>query len=151
MEWNGMFLTLRRTLYSLQYDGSVRNSETAVVQFTYGDDGLNPTAMEGADRPVEFSRLLENVTTVAPCIDEEPLSSPGLRAMLDEVTHLGSAPTLLPPFSHPSLTLLSPVHPYTRRTLLSPSHPSTRRTDDASVVQPERQRPHLVRRVGDRP
>ena len=34
---------------------TVRNSETAVVQPRYGDDGLNPTAMEGADRPSSSS------------------------------------------------------------------------------------------------
>lgn len=27
---------------SMQYDMTVRNSEQSVVQFSYGDDGLNP-------------------------------------------------------------------------------------------------------------
>ena len=31
---------------SMQYDTTVRNSENTVVQFTYGDDGLNPDKME---------------------------------------------------------------------------------------------------------
>ena len=56
---------------SMQYDGTVRNSETAVVRLRYGDDGLNPTAMEGADRPVEFERLMQHVhatTTAAPAV-----------------------------------------------------------------------------------
>jgi hypothetical protein len=30
----------------MQYDSTVRNSEQTVVQFAYGDDGLNPQCME---------------------------------------------------------------------------------------------------------
>ena len=41
------------------YDGSVRNSESNLVQFRYGDDGLDPAAMEGRDgRPLAFVREL---------------------------------------------------------------------------------------------
>lgn len=39
-----------------QYDLSVRNSEGGVVQFRYGDDGLDPACLEGDARPVEFER-----------------------------------------------------------------------------------------------
>ena len=46
---------------SMQYDNTVRNSEQTVVQFSYGDDGLNPQVMEKGDRPVDFSRLGTNV------------------------------------------------------------------------------------------
>jgi DNA-directed RNA polymerase III subunit RPC1 len=46
---------------SMQYDSTVRNSEQTVVQFSYGDDGLNPQVMEKGDRPVDFSRLGNNV------------------------------------------------------------------------------------------
>jgi DNA-directed RNA polymerase III subunit RPC1 len=41
---------------SVQYDNTVRNSEKTVIQFTYGDDGLNPHMMEGDDRPVDFNK-----------------------------------------------------------------------------------------------
>lgn len=41
---------------SAQYDGSVRNSSSGIVQFTYGDDGLDPTYLEGDGFPVEFVR-----------------------------------------------------------------------------------------------
>lgn len=41
---------------SAQYDGSVRNSSSGIVQFTYGDDGLDPTYLEGDGFPVEFIR-----------------------------------------------------------------------------------------------
>jgi DNA-directed RNA polymerase III subunit RPC1 len=39
-----------------RYDDSVRNSVGGVVQFTYGDDGLDPTYLEGDGEPVEFAR-----------------------------------------------------------------------------------------------
>ncbi|TYZ65031.1 hypothetical protein PybrP1_003004 [[Pythium] brassicae (nom. inval.)] len=51
---------------SCQYDQTVRNSEGAVVQFTYGDDGLNPAFMEGDDRPVDFQRLLQHIRSTLP-------------------------------------------------------------------------------------
>jgi hypothetical protein len=35
---------------------SVRNSSGGVVQFTYGDDGLDPTHLEGDIEPVDFKR-----------------------------------------------------------------------------------------------
>lgn len=41
---------------STRYDDSVRNSIGGVVQFTYGDDGLDPTYLEGDGEPVEFAR-----------------------------------------------------------------------------------------------
>lgn len=31
---------------SMQYDRTVRNSEQTIIQFVYGDDGLNPSCME---------------------------------------------------------------------------------------------------------
>ena len=47
---------------SVSYDGTVRNSERAVVQFNYGDDSLDPKHMETSDgRPVDFARLLHRV------------------------------------------------------------------------------------------
>jgi len=45
----------------MQYYNTVRNSETSVVQFVYGDDGLNPQMMERDDRPVEYGRIFMNV------------------------------------------------------------------------------------------
>ena len=43
---------------STQYDGSVRNSTGGIVQFVYGDDGLDPALMEGDGQPLNLSRLL---------------------------------------------------------------------------------------------
>ncbi|KAI8459810.1 DNA-directed RNA polymerase III subunit C1 [Phakopsora pachyrhizi] len=41
---------------STRYDDSVRSSSGGIVQFTYGDDGLDPTYLEGDGTPVEFVR-----------------------------------------------------------------------------------------------
>ncbi|WFD35230.1 DNA-directed RNA polymerase [Malassezia cuniculi] len=41
---------------STNYDFSVRNSVGGVVQFLYGDDGLDPAELEGNALPVEYSR-----------------------------------------------------------------------------------------------
>ena len=52
---------------SLRYDGTVRNSTGGIVQLAYGDDGLEPTEMEGKDAgPVEFARLAQHVRGLVP-------------------------------------------------------------------------------------
>ena len=52
----------------VQYDHTVRTSEHNVVQFTYGDDGLDPLMMTQGHQPVQFHRVLEQVkaTVLAP-------------------------------------------------------------------------------------
>lgn len=42
------------------YDLSVRNSTGGVVQFRYGDDGLDPACLEGDAQPIEFERSLKH-------------------------------------------------------------------------------------------
>lgn len=69
---------------SMQYDNTVRNSEQTVVQFCYGDDGLNPQLMEGGDRPVDYQRLMKNVRLQQKCEDELPSSSREIRAMVEK-------------------------------------------------------------------
>lgn len=47
----------------VHYDATVRNSEGAVVQLTYGDDGYDPAEMEAAaGRPVHFARTLAHLS-----------------------------------------------------------------------------------------
>lgn len=41
---------------SVQYDDTVRNSSSNIVQFQYGDDKLDPVDMEGQAKPVNFER-----------------------------------------------------------------------------------------------
>ena len=66
----------------MQYDKTVRNSETTVVQFTYGDDGLNPDKMENDDRPVDFNRVYMTVRENMPCRDEPMLQPNEIREIV---------------------------------------------------------------------
>ena len=45
---------------SSQYDDTVRNSSSGVVQFQYGDDKLDPVDMEGRAKPVHFDRTFNH-------------------------------------------------------------------------------------------
>ncbi|KAF1809777.1 DNA-directed RNA polymerase III largest subunit [Eremomyces bilateralis CBS 781.70] len=48
---------------SCQYDRTVRNSASGVVQFQFGDDQLDPADMEGSAQPVNFDRtFVQSVT-----------------------------------------------------------------------------------------
>eukprot|EP01114_Cavostelium_apophysatum_P019234 TRINITY_DN6142_c0_g1_i1.p1 TRINITY_DN6142_c0_g1~~TRINITY_DN6142_c0_g1_i1.p1 ORF type:complete len:1415 (-),score=417.97 TRINITY_DN6142_c0_g1_i1:165-4409(-) len=58
---------------SVQYDNTVRDSMSGIVQFTYGEDGLDPTGMEAVGKPVDFSRILAQVTATNPHKNEESL------------------------------------------------------------------------------
>ena len=78
-----------------QYDGSVRNSEGNIVQYTYGDDGLDPSMMEAKDgRPINFERTRCNEQRRVPegGVGGETagplLSGAALRALLQK--HLSS-------------------------------------------------------------
>lgn len=42
----------------LHYDYTVRNAGGSIVQFCYGDDGMDPGGMEGKNgKPLNFERL----------------------------------------------------------------------------------------------
>ena len=47
------------------YDLSVRNSEGGVVQFQYGDDGLDPGCLEGDAQPVELTRSWDHARSIS--------------------------------------------------------------------------------------
>lgn len=64
-----------------QYDLTVRNSVGDIVQFMYGGDGLDPTDMEGKDKPLDYERVFSHVQCSFPMKDEEPLSSKEIRQM----------------------------------------------------------------------
>ena len=74
---------------STQYDLTVRNSVGVMIQvqnciqpslhhmsslqFRYGDDGLDPTYMEGNGKPVALDRLYDHVLASQPAIHEHEL------------------------------------------------------------------------------
>lgn len=42
----------------VHYDNTVRNASGSILQFTYGDDGMDPALMEGKNgTPLNFDRL----------------------------------------------------------------------------------------------
>ena len=48
---------------SVFYDQTVRNASGGIVQFLYGDDGMDPAKMEGKDgRPLNLDQLFMKVT-----------------------------------------------------------------------------------------
>uniref|UniRef100_A0A6M2DUT1 DNA-directed RNA polymerase n=1 Tax=Xenopsylla cheopis TaxID=163159 RepID=A0A6M2DUT1_XENCH len=57
----------------VHYDNTVRNAVGQVVEFVYGGDGLDPVYMEGKDRPVDLTRVLEDVRARNPSRDEPTL------------------------------------------------------------------------------
>lgn len=54
------------------YDGTVRTSMKEVVQFTYGDDGMDPAGMEGKDGVVDMDHVLEHACAVTPRTADRP-------------------------------------------------------------------------------
>ena len=71
---------------SLRYDGTVRNSTGGIVQLSYGDDGMEPTEMEGADaQPVEFPRLLQHVKGLVPRSSGPLVGEDEVRAALSRI------------------------------------------------------------------
>ncbi|GBG32582.1 DNA-directed RNA polymerase subunit [Hondaea fermentalgiana] len=70
---------------SVAYDGSVRNAVNGIVQFNYGDDGLNPVCMEKGDRPVNWRRLEQHIKPTQPCRNESALTPQGLRDVRDRM------------------------------------------------------------------
>eukprot|EP01138_Halocafeteria_seosinensis_P010093 gb/GECG01010307.1/.p1 GENE.gb/GECG01010307.1/~~gb/GECG01010307.1/.p1 ORF type:complete len:1523 (+),score=185.46 gb/GECG01010307.1/:1-4569(+) len=50
---------------SLTYDRTVRTASNDIVQFEYGDDGLDPGLMENNETPVDFYRLFGSIKAKA--------------------------------------------------------------------------------------
>mmetsp|Transcript_28213 Transcript_28213/g.78904 ORF Transcript_28213/g.78904 Transcript_28213/m.78904 type:complete len:822 (+) Transcript_28213:920-3385(+) len=55
---------------TINYDDTVRNSESTVIQFTYGDDGLDPLDMEAKNAPLSFQHVLEHVQNIYVAYDD---------------------------------------------------------------------------------
>jgi DNA-directed RNA polymerase III subunit RPC1 len=57
---------------SIHYDGTVRTASGGLVQFHYGDDGLDPATMEADNGPVDIGRIWHRAQTLNPCDDDLP-------------------------------------------------------------------------------
>lgn len=80
----------------MRYDNSVRNSENTIVQFTYGDDSLDPEKMENNDRPVDFDRLRLHISQIFPCSDEPALLKDSLTQKIESALAEDRFQQLLP-------------------------------------------------------
>ncbi|GAA5868140.1 hypothetical protein JCM8547_003356 [Rhodosporidiobolus lusitaniae] len=58
---------------SSRYDRSVRNATGGVVQFVYGDDGLDPANLEGDGKPVVFERTWNHARALKLNLSDEGL------------------------------------------------------------------------------
>ncbi|KAL6275979.1 hypothetical protein ACE6H2_019580 [Prunus campanulata] len=60
---------------SVQYDNTVRNASGCIVQFCYGDDGMDPAMMEGeGGAPLDFRRLFLKAKATCPAGEDKSLS-----------------------------------------------------------------------------
>ncbi|EOY20721.1 DNA-directed RNA polymerase [Theobroma cacao] len=70
---------------SIHYDNTVRNASGCIVQFIYGDDGMDPACMEGKSGfPLNFDRLLMKVKATCPPIEQKCLHVGSIMQMLEE-------------------------------------------------------------------
>ncbi|XP_041970102.1 DNA-directed RNA polymerase III subunit RPC1 [Aricia agestis] len=93
----------------LHYDMTVRNATGDVVQFRYGSDGLDPSYMEGRDRPVDHARVLDDVRARCPARDEEPLDGDGIIVAAEETLALDDFKTCTEEFKAELLMFLKTV------------------------------------------
>ncbi|CAK3742767.1 DNA-directed RNA polymerase III subunit RPC1 [Lecanosticta acicola] len=70
---------------SAQYDLTVRNSSSGVVQMKFGDDGLDPVDMEGNAKPVNFDRTWMHAITSTWDNSECGLSAGEIETYVQEV------------------------------------------------------------------
>ncbi|KAK7278312.1 hypothetical protein RJT34_23339 [Clitoria ternatea] len=71
----------------LHYDYTVRNAGGGIVQFCYGDDGMDPAGMEGKNgKPLNFERLFLRSKAICPTDgDDQALSSSDACKAVDEM------------------------------------------------------------------
>ncbi|KPI92105.1 DNA-directed RNA polymerase III subunit RPC1 [Papilio xuthus] len=93
----------------LQYDMTVRNATGEVVQFRYGSDGLDPSCMEGKDRPVDLARVLNHVRAQCHAREEEPLDGDGIVVAAEETLALDDFKTCPEYFKKELLAFLTTV------------------------------------------
>lgn len=71
---------------SIQYDNSVRTSNGSIIQFLYGDDGMDPSQMEGQNGvPLNFGRLLLRAKATCPAGEDPSLTPLEMKNITEEV------------------------------------------------------------------
>ncbi|KAL7720989.1 DNA-directed RNA polymerase subunit [Entamoeba marina] len=54
----------------VHYDGTVRNASLTVIEFRYGDDGIDPLKVESAQSPLNYESILQNLQATQTPNDE---------------------------------------------------------------------------------
>lgn len=80
----------RRLMKSLEdlstlYDLTVRNSASNIVQFRFGDDGLDPVDMEASAMPVDFERTYAHVDATTFDMNDPGLKDTEIYAVMEEI------------------------------------------------------------------
>ncbi|KAL6550099.1 DNA-directed RNA polymerase III subunit 1 [Orobanche minor] len=71
---------------SVQYDNTVRNASACIVQFMYGDDGMDPAQMEDkSGSPLNFQRLFMKAKATCPAMKQESLTTEEIEKILGEI------------------------------------------------------------------
>jgi DNA-directed RNA polymerase III subunit RPC1 len=70
---------------SCQYDMTVRDATGNLVQFKFGDDGLDPTNLEGDDSPVDFNRTWTHIQNLIDDKEDMPLHPHQVMPLLEEL------------------------------------------------------------------
>jgi DNA-directed RNA polymerase III subunit RPC1 len=69
---------------STQYDRTVRNSASNVVQFRFGDDELDPVDMESSAKPVDFERTYAHVEATTFDVKDPGLEDTEIFSIMEE-------------------------------------------------------------------
>ena len=70
---------------SSQYDNTVRNSSSSIVQFQFGEDKLDPVDMEGKAKPVNFERTFKHAEAITWSNAERSLPPWEIRSLCSEL------------------------------------------------------------------
>jgi DNA-directed RNA polymerase III subunit RPC1 len=70
---------------SCQYDMTVRDAAGNLVQFKFGDDGLDPTNLEGDDSPVDFMRTWTHIQNLIDGKEDKHLKPHEILPLLEEL------------------------------------------------------------------
>lgn len=82
---------------SVRYDRTVRTSDGQIVQFVYGDDGLNPAVMEDNANPMNLDKVFDHISSITPIISNlETLPTP-VPNKSTKFDHPHSPHVILPP------------------------------------------------------
>lgn len=78
---------------SIQWDNTCRTSAGDIIQFVYGEDGLDPTDLDDQNEGLNFDRQLVHTLLSLPCLDEPALMPAEIRKHLlkHKKKHIGAS------------------------------------------------------------